>query len=157
MKKCLKLVKQNQMLLEIEDIIHMFIGCLELQDFKNNFVIYHLETLMKDIDIGIYNTLEFDKMFSLHCQKAKKYVNTFFVNFFLSVCRLSIYKRRQMYIKSQQKMVVTKFCKYTLRQFVSYNYYQLCIKENKKNMFLKLFLNRNPLVKETEGVLLFIL
>lgn len=57
-------------LLEIEDIIHMFIGCLELQDFKNNFVIYHLETLMKDIDIGIYNTLEFHKMFSLHCQKA---------------------------------------------------------------------------------------
>lgn len=64
-----------------------------------------------------------------------------------------------MYLKTQQKLDVhvTEFCQYTLRQFISYNYYQLCFKANSKDMFFELFLNRNPLVKETEEVLLFIL
>ena len=112
---------------------------------------------MKDVDVRIFNTLEFDKIFFSSLSKGVKNVNTFFVNFFLSVCRLSIYKRRQMFINSQQKLDITKFCKYTLRQFISYNYYQLCGKENRKDVFSKLFLYKNPLVKETEGVLLFIL
>lgn len=38
----------------------MFIGYSDIQDFENNFVIYQLEILMKDIDISKYNTLEFD-------------------------------------------------------------------------------------------------
>lgn len=142
--------------LQNEDIIHLFIGCNELHEFINKFVVYHLETLFKDVDVNIFNTLRFDEMFFSSLSTGIKNVNTFFVNFFLSICRLSIYKRRQLFIKSQQKMDVTKFCKYMLRQFISYNHYQLCIKENRRNIFSKLFLNRNPLVKETEGVLVFI-
>lgn len=142
--------------LQNEDIIHLFIGCNELHEFINKFVVYHLETLFKDVDVNIFNTLRFDEMFFSSLSTGIKNVNTFFVNFFLSICRLSIYKRRQLFIKSQQKMDVTKFCKYMLKQFISYNHYQLCIKENRRNIFSKLFLNRNPLVKETEGVLIFI-
>lgn len=36
-----------------EDVINLFNGCSESQDFKK-FGIYHLEALMKDIDISIF-------------------------------------------------------------------------------------------------------
>lgn len=52
-----------------EDVIKMFIGCSESQDFKN-FVLYHLETLLKDIDISIVQYFRTYKKNSLHCQRA---------------------------------------------------------------------------------------
>lgn len=36
-----------------KDIIHSFIICHKPHEFINKFVAYHLETLLKDIDVNI--------------------------------------------------------------------------------------------------------
>lgn len=53
---------------------------------------YYLEILFKDVDVNIFNILRFDEMFFLLLLMGIKNVNIFFVNFFLLICRLSIYK-----------------------------------------------------------------
>ena len=70
---------------ESEDLMHMFVKCTEIQDCKNNFIIYHLETLLKDCENSVYNILDFDEIFVTAFPKDMKNVNIFFANFFLSI------------------------------------------------------------------------
>jgi hypothetical protein len=44
---------------ENEDLFHMFLQCQKFSDFKNNFVIYNLESLLKDCENSSYNLLNF--------------------------------------------------------------------------------------------------
>ncbi|XP_056018522.1 uncharacterized protein LOC125671368 [Ostrea edulis] len=143
-------------MLECEDIMHLFIRCKELAEFKNNFVIYHLESLLKDCESDVFNRLNFEEIFMTALHKGIKNVNVFFVNYFISVCRFCIYRRRQIFLQSEKKIDIERLCRYTLRHYISYNHYQLTVLEKKMNLFKKFFLHRNPLLKETEGILLFI-
>ena len=45
-----------------EDLFHLFLECKELQDFKKNFVIYHLKSFLKDCENSVYNTLNFENI-----------------------------------------------------------------------------------------------
>lgn len=141
---------------EREDLIHMFVYCTEIQDFKSEFIIYHLETLLKDCENSVYNVLDFDEIFMTAFPNVMKNVNTFFVNFFLSLCRFTIYRRRQLLLQTNKRIHLTSFCKYLLRHYIYYNYHYLCIEKNNRKMFFEKFLRNNPLLKETDGILLFI-
>ena len=143
-------------ILECEDILHLFIRCNELNNFKDNFVIFHLESLLKDCEDSVYNRLNFEEIFMTGLHHETKNVNVFFINYFMSICRLCIYRRRQIFLQSQKKLDVEKLSRYTLRHYISYHHYQLTVVQKKTNLFKKLFLSRNSLVKETEGILLFL-
>ena len=143
-------------ILECEDILHLFIRCNELNNFKDNFVIFHLESLLKDCEDSVYNRLNFEEIFMTGLHHETKNVNAFFINYFMSICRLCIYRRRQIFLQSQKKLDVEKLSRYTLRHYISYHHYQLTVVQKKTNLFKKLFLSRNSLVKETEGILLFL-
>lgn len=141
---------------ESEDLLHMFVKCKEIQDFKSNFMIYHLESLLKDCENSVYNVLDIDEIFITAFPNVMKNVNTFFVNFFMSLCRFTIYRRRQLMLQNNKTVHLTSFCKYLLRHYIYYNYHYMCIVNNNRKVFFKKFLKNNPLLKETEGVLLFI-
>lgn len=40
--------------------MHLFIGCNEQHEFINKFIVYHLKTLLIDIDENMFNNLRFD-------------------------------------------------------------------------------------------------
>lgn len=111
-----------------------------MQEFKKDFIIYHLESLVKDCKYSVYNVLDIDEILMTAFPNVMKNVKTFFVNFF----------------HINQKMDLKRFCKYLLRHFIYYNYHYMCIVQDNRKMFSKKFLKKNPLLKETEGVLLFI-
>ena len=143
-------------LTKCEDILHMFIKCEELQDFRKNFVFYHLESLLKDCKESIYNTLNVDEILMTTFPKGIGNVNNFFVNFFISVCRFSIYRKRQLFLQNNQKVELKRFCQYLLQHYIRYNYHYLCIVCNSKELFQRKFLKQNPMLKEKEGTLLFL-
>lgn len=40
----------------------MFVKCKELQEIKKGFIIYHLESLLKDCENIVYNVLDIDEI-----------------------------------------------------------------------------------------------
>lgn len=59
--------------------VHLCIGCSELHEFINKFVVYHLETLFKDVHVNIFNAKRFDEMFFSSLSTGIKNVNIFFL------------------------------------------------------------------------------
>ena len=111
---------------------------------------------MKDCKESIYNTLNVDEILMTTFPKGIGNVNNFFVNFFISVCRFSIYRKRQLFLQNNQKVELKRFCQYLLQHYIRYNYHYLCIVCNNKELFQRKFLKQNPMLKEKEGTLLFL-
>lgn len=82
-----------------------FISCDEVQEFKKDVIIYHLESLLNDCENSVHNVLDIDEILMTKFTNVMKNVNTFFVIFFISICRCTIYKRRQILLQNNQKWI----------------------------------------------------
>jgi hypothetical protein len=62
-------------MLECEDIMHLFIRCNELKEFKNTIVLFHLESLLKDCENSVCNRLNFEEIFMTALHIDTKHAN----------------------------------------------------------------------------------
>lgn len=130
---------------EVEDIVHLFFKCKRVKQFIA-FVLNNIETLLKDVPNHCINTMNCEQMLLLgYCERNKK-VNLFFVNMFLSISRLCIFRTRNLYIQHEKEIDIVKYFKSSLHNnlTVMLKYYK-----TKKTIeeFHHLVLKNNSLVK----------
>lgn len=75
-----------------------------------------------------------------------KKVNTYFLNFILSVARISVYKTRQIKVFEGKNIDTKRLFIYSMHRYVQYafTYYKM---KNKLNLFNKYFSEKNPLIR----------
>lgn len=136
---------------EIEDILHVFISCTRVENFKQ-FLLYHIENLLQRLPNEVINELNFDEMILLGFIHNSNSVNYTFVNFMLSIARLSIYKTWKMFTMFQKKVDVIIFFKYLFEKYIEYSFYYY---ENRGdfNYFQKKFVHNNPIIKIVDNKL----
>lgn len=78
----------------------MFVICEEVQEFQKGFIIYHLELLLKDCENSVNNVLDLDEVLLTIFPDVTININSFFVNFFISIFRFTVYKRRQILLQN---------------------------------------------------------
>lgn len=138
---------------ESENIVHLFLKCDTLQDFLS-YITAQVELLLRNCASSFLSTLCIDEIIILGFPWQKKHVNVKFVNFFLSTVRYCIFKRRKISLSGSFNLSILNLFKYTLKHFVSYfHYYYRNI--HKKDLFHQHFIKFNPLIDETEDVLVF--
>ena len=84
-----------------------------------------------------------------------KGVNIVFVNFIMSVARFCIFRRRNLIKNGQKNVNLIQLFRYTLKHYVTYFYVYLSQVKNMKTVFQKNFLLDNPLIEESDDVILF--
>jgi hypothetical protein len=134
--------------LETEDLSHMFIKCIELDDTKQ-YVVEILEGLFNKSDVSYINTLSYDKLLLLGYFESRKNVNDNFVNYFISIVRLCIFKRRQVHISSGKTLDLKRLVVFTLKKYISYACEYFC-KRQQSPRFKRLFSDHNPYVVLTD-------
>ena len=90
---------------------------------------YQLESLLKHCKESIYNTLNVDEILMTTFPKGIENVNNFSVIFFISDCRFSIYRKRQLSKQINQKVELKRFCQYLLQ--LCCFYFKTVLYENK--------------------------
>lgn len=128
----------------VENIVHMYIHCQRLSHFKS-FLVYHIESLLSSLHNSEINKIDFNEILIFGLHKSLKKVNNFFVNFLLSVARLSIYKTRNNYIQNGRYIPIKSLFKYTLQNYVMYSFTYY---ENKNNIeiFRGKFIDNNHII-----------
>ena len=140
--------------LHVEDYRHMFLECPKLHDFKA-FIVTQIECLFQFCEAGFLNSVCFDELILLGFPNEKEKLNVFFLNYLLSVYRFCIFKRRTMCNQNENaKFLMINFFKYTLKHYISY-FHQYCKNKNMMSIFNKKVTYNNPLIGETNDVLLF--
>ena len=137
-----------------EDIIHIFMSCKMLQEF-HTYLSNIMELLFENCDSDKMSCVEYRKMMFLGYCGTIKGVNVYFLNFLFSLARFCIFKRRNLLQMKNEQLDVVRFFKYTLKHYVSYFHMYCCNMFNKRLIFEKYFLKDNPLVLETDDVLIF--
>ncbi|CAC5423415.1 unnamed protein product [Mytilus coruscus] len=137
----------------VEDLFHIFLNCHDLDVF-HNYVFEFLRELLEKCKIDILVNQGYRQMFLSGITSNYIDVNTYFVNFVLSVERLCIFKRRQMIKNDVKNIDLIRFFKYTLKHYISY-YHVYCKITKKMNIFERNFLKNNSKMIEMDGVLIF--
>jgi len=140
-------------LLKTETLLHLFRECPRISTFIQ-FVVYHVENLMRNVSTSVVNCLDFDKMLLLGFSENIPNVNSIFVNLFLSQVRLSIYKSRALFIKSGRKIDIILFFKYSLEKYCNYILHHHQIKQNLRQ-FITNFVKHNTVMKYIEDEIKF--
>lgn len=136
-------------LVDVEDMLHLFIKCPKISDLKN-YICDIIENLFRNA----LNACALDKIILLGFLGMCKYVNVDFVHFILSVARYCIFKRRNLVISNEGYVDVQNFFKFTIRTFTSYalSYY---VSRHKTAIFQKYFLNSNPMLRVENNCLVY--
>lgn len=139
---------------EDETIVHLFITCEELMEF-HEYINGKIIVLFENCDSDRMNTVDYEEILLFGCFGKYKGVNTDFLNFMLSVARYCIFRRRNLVKLAQSNVDVIRLFKYTLRHYVSYYYEYLCILKDMQSIFEKKFIMHNPIVKQSDEILIF--
>ncbi|CAC5361463.1 unnamed protein product [Mytilus coruscus] len=139
---------------ENEDIMHVFINCDELEDF-HDYLSALVCKIFENCDSDKINLVQSEMLLLNGLRWKMKGVNDLFLNFVLSVARFCIFRRRHLLKNGHKNVHLTKLFQYTLKHYVTYFYVYLCKQNNKSNVFEKNFLKDNPIVQETDDVLVF--
>lgn len=140
---------------DIEDLLHIFLDCQMLVSF-HDYINQLLVKLLERCETDVIVTQGYRKLILLGMSGKFKSVNVVFVNFFLSIVRLCIMKKRQIVKRSTLNFNLITFFKYTMKNYVTY-FHAYCKRTNKENVFEKYFIEHNPILKETDDILLFYL
>lgn len=128
-----------------EDIMHIFLHCERLTDFKK-FVQYHIENLFRKLPNELVNKLDFNIILLFGFLQKPKYVNYILLNILVSHARLCIYKSRNIFNITNKIINVQNLFKYSFEKYTKYIYYYY--KERRlMNTFDTFFLKNNNLIK----------
>jgi len=137
----------------VEDLQHIFFKCSRIKEIIS-FIMYHIENLLRDMPNNFVNLLNLEKLVLLGFCKETKYVNFYFLNFFLSQARICIYKTRGLFAKTGNDIDTVSYFKRCLENNVNYlfHYYGMC---NNLDPINKYVLNNNCLVTKKNDLLQF--
>jgi hypothetical protein len=130
-----------------EDLFHMFVDCIELKDFVEH-VTRNLESLFRSVQVDYLNHVSVSKLMLLGFHEHTSKANYYFINYFLSLARLCIFKRRQIYIMSEKRIHIEAFFNFAIKKYINYAYFYYSSK-HKLQLFEKYFVVNNPLLKMT--------
>lgn len=139
--------------LEIEDLYHLFLNCNTVKTF-HEYINEQLCELFVKCDYDIMERVGYERLFLLGLDGKRKHVNSYFVNFLLSIARLCLMKRRSVFNQSGSKMDIIKLFKYTLQHYVTY-FKTYCKNVQKDNIFKKYFVDDNSIVVLNNDILTF--
>lgn len=139
---------------ETEDLVHMLLNCSMLKGL-HFYVKQLVERLFANCNSNRMSTVEYDQLVCLGLSFSIKDVNVYFLNFMFSIIRYCIFKRRNLLSMKNEKIDLIRFFKYTLKHYVSYFHTYCCKIKRNRNVFEKYFLLCNPIVAETEDILIF--
>lgn len=137
---------------ETEDLIHMYIRCPSLRVFRD-FIIRNIEIICRYMSNEYIDSLNFDTMFILGLPGRPQNMNYHFLNFFLSLARVCVYKARIIFMNKQKTIDKITFFKYSMEYIVKsmFIYY----KNGKEHIFEKHFVRMNKLIKINNGQIVF--
>jgi exonuclease III len=130
--------------LENEVLHHMFVDCVQLTDAKQ-FIVHTLETLFKDTPHDYVNNLCFKQLLLLGYLENRRDVNFYFVNYFLSIARLCINKRRLIAVHQDKIVPLKPLIIYSLKANIKYAYFYYN-HSRQLGYFEKVFVSKNPFV-----------
>ena len=139
---------------EKEDILHIFMNCDKLEDF-HNYLSSLLVRIFENCDSDKISLVRSEELLILGLRWHMKGVNDSFLNFFMSVARYCIFRRRNLLNSGYSNVNLIKLFQYTLKHYVTYMYVYLCQSHNMSHIFQKKFVMDNPLLEETDNVLVF--
>ncbi|CAG2253157.1 unnamed protein product [Mytilus edulis] len=139
---------------EKEDILHIFMNCDKLEDF-HNYLSSLLVRIFENCDSDKISLVRSEELLILGLRWHMKGVNDSFLNFFMSVARYCIFRRRNLLNSGYSNVNLIKLFQYTLKHYVTYMYVYLCRCHNMSHIFQKKFVMDNPLLEETDNVLVF--
>lgn len=140
--------------IESEDILHMFLNCDELDEFLD-YISGLITRCFENCNSDKVSQISSEQLLFLGLRWSLKGVNDYFVNFLMSTVRLCIYKRRNLVMNGHRNVNLTKLFQYTLKHYVSYFYVYMCQHNQYKRIFEERFVLYNPLVEETNSVIVF--
>ncbi|CAC5419092.1 unnamed protein product [Mytilus coruscus] len=145
---------------EKEDILHIFMNCDKLEDF-HNYLSSLLVRIFENCDSDKISLVRSEELLILGLRWHMKGVNDTFLNFFMSVARYCIFRRRNLLNSGYSNVNLIKLFQYTLKHYVTYimpgsgpKYYPcvLCNKRTKPherrsiNKSVAKYLNKNFLI-----------
>ena len=114
-----------------------------------------VQVLFENCDSNTMSTVRYEKIMFLGQSGTIKGVNVYFLNFIFSIARFCIFKRRNVLAMKNEHLDIIRFFKYTLRHYVSYFHMYCCKMNNYRILFERYFLKDNPVVLETDDILVF--
>ncbi|CAG2242715.1 unnamed protein product [Mytilus edulis] len=121
---------------EKEDILHIFINCDKLEDF-HNYLSSLLVRIFENCDSDKISLVRSEELLILALRWHMKGVNDSFLNFFMSVARYCIFRRRNLLNSGYSNVNLIKLFQYTLKHYVTYMYVYLCQSHNMSHIFQK--------------------
>jgi len=129
---------------EIEDLLHIFIGCPRLKSFRD-FLIHHLENMFTYAPNSYICNLNINFILMFGYPQKIKNVNYHLVNFFLSQARMCIYKTRGFFSYKGRTVNLISFFKYSFEKNITYIYQYYNV--SKRYIFTKYFIQINNLIE----------
>lgn len=132
---------------ESEDLLHMMLKCSILEEFMK-----YIKDIISDIlKLPIYHTqYDFEQVLMFGIQKNLIEVNTTFLNFLLSIVRLSIYKRRCFAVKSGNILDIKRFFIKQLNNSLQYQWTYYMMKR-KRDIFVRKFAKNVSFITVTDN------
>jgi hypothetical protein len=127
-----------------EVLKHIFVKCTQLANAKQ-FIVETLETLFKDTLPNYTNTLSFEKLMLLGYLESRRDVNYYFVNYFLSIVRLCMHKRRLIAVMQDKIIPLKAFILHTLKVNIKYAYFYYTHRRQSE-YFNRIFVDKNQFV-----------
>lgn len=111
---------------ESENLLHMFLKCSHLENFRI-FIKEIIDDIMK---IPIYHThYNYEEVLLFGIQRKLTSVNVEFLNFILSIARLSIYKRRCFAVKTGNILDVIRLFRKMVKNNIEYQWKYFSMKQ----------------------------
>lgn len=111
---------------ETEDLVHLFLYCTELSDFID-YLVEILKSLFENVDAEKKKSMEVERLLTLGFYENWKNVNSYFVNFILSVARYCIFKRRNLIACNEGNVELISFFKFTVKRFLKYIFHHFSL------------------------------
>ena len=130
-----------------EDMFHLWVTCPKLDTFKSYLVDTLHNLLLTDTQNPI---IDYTQLILHGYMNKSKHINTHFINFILSIARLSIYKTRQIKIFDEKEIDTKRLFIFTVHKQTkyAYTYYKIT---NRMPLFMKYFVDKNPFIRINES------
>ncbi len=138
-----------------ENLSHIFVFCPKLKTM-HDYLKDIIDNVLIQASSDTVNEIDYEQLILFGYLKSSKVFNTYFLNFILSVARLSIYKGRNIKIQHNKDVNVLRLFKYTVQKYIEYAFFYYKSKQQDR-LFHKYFLHNNPiLLCENNGVKLLL-
>lgn len=137
-----------------ENLLHLFALCPKLTPI-HNFLKDMLHNIFIDYPPDVVNLINYEELMIFGYLGSSKIVNTYFLNFFLSIARLCIFKTRNLKVFHDKEIDTVRLFKFTISKYIEYAYTYYKIK-HQQQIFDKYFLRNNSLLRiENDKIILF--